>query len=733
MKAKKIYKIVALVLLFIALFIILGISFYAYIVVKDQKLDKSVLENKMIETVKILDCNGSELEYFSSLKQFVPYDKINKNVINAFVSVEDKRFFSHNGLDLKRIIGATINNAKAGSFKEGGSTITQQLVKNALLSNEKTINRKLKEAKLSIELERNYSKEEIIAMYLNTIYFGHSLYGIESASKRLFNKEPKDLSISESAILAGIVKNPLKNSPLNSVENAINRRNLILKLMYEQKYITTKEYSLALEESYTPPTIDSLKNESNSSYTEMVINEASLILNVNESEVLSNGYTIHTFFNKNEQNLLTKTYDAQSLSISNGHKTIMLLDNSTGGITAYISSVGYSPYNYRRCPASTLKPIISYAPALEKGIIVPSSPILDEKTDFDGYSPKNYNDKYLGWTNVNDSLINSSNVCSVKLLKEVGLNNSFELAKDFGISLSPKDGPATALGGTTNGQTIVDILSAYSTIANGGIRKNIGAIKAIYDKNGKRVYCHQENGKRVISEETSYFLTKMLIDCSKNGTAKKLGTLPFEIASKTGTNGNADGNYDAWNVSYTTDYTLACWYGSNDYKKPLPLSVSGGSYPTICARQIWSELPLNNKFSTPNSIKTVQIDSFSLENFHTLTLSNENTPIELTKTIEISNKIRLNESHYFDESIPDDFEVMIGDGEIIIKYTPNNKFNYKIEDSKGNIIYEHKKGLDFVEITLPKPNTNLELYTLVAYVDETIMVKRSHPALVITI
>ena len=733
MNIKKISKIFGLVLLFIVLFIILGASFYVFFVIKDEKLNKNQLESKMIETVKIKDSRGNSLDYYSSVKPFVPYEEISKNVIKAFISVEDKRFYSHKGLDYKRIIGATINNLKAGYFKEGGSTITQQLAKNALLSQEKTIDRKLKEAKLSLEIEKNYTKEEILAMYLNTIYFGNSRYGIDSASKKLFNKSPNELTLGESAILAGIVKNPLKNSPLNSVENAINRKNLILGLMLEQNLITEEEYHIALKEGYAIPKESNTTKHTNTSYTEMVISEASNILGISEIELVSSGYEIHTFYDENAQNILNNAYYSENLMVENAEKSFMLVDNKSGGIIAYISSVSYSPFIYRRCPASTLKPIVSYAPAIEKGLVLPDSPILDEKQDFYGYSPNNFNNSYLGWTDVRETLKSSSNACSVKLLDMVGQDYAFNLARNFGISLAPNDSLATALGGTTYGQTIIELLTAYSTLSNGGIKKNISSIMAIYDKQGKELYSYKGDEKRVVSEETAHFLTEMLLDCAKDGTAKKLQSLPFEVASKTGTNGNKDGNFDAWNISYTLDYTLSSWYGSKNNKESLPLAVTGGSFPTLASKFIWSQLPKPKAFTTPNGIKTTQIDSYSLNNFHILTLANENTPIECIRSIETSSKYAIPTSNYFDNAIPNDFKVQIGDGEIIISYSPSPKFSYKVENSLGNVVCEHKKGLDKVEIFLPKPNNSFELYSLIAYVDDTILVKRSRPELVITI
>ncbi len=725
MKTKKFFKIVLLVLLFSLVFIILGGGFYAFFVTKDVKLDKNALEDATYAQVALFDANKEKMEYFSSYKSGVNYDEISPYAVYAFVSLEDKRFFEHSGIDVKRTIGALLNDIKAGYFKEGGSTITQQLAKNALLTQEKTIQRKLKEAKLAIEIEKNFSKEEIITKYLNTIYFGHSLYGISDASKRLFNKHPSQLTLGESAILAGIVKNPLKNSPLNSVENAIQRRNLVLKLMLNQGYITESEYETATREIYVKPEINERKN---TPYAQAVIMESARILGVSEREVITNGYKIYTYFDENEQKALDLAYDSEDLAVDGALRTLALADLKSGGITAYASNVNYSPFEFRRQGASTLKPFLAYAPALEEGLILPDSPILDERYEFCGYSPRNYQNNYLGWTSVRNSLATSSNACSLKLTSLVGIDYALSVGKKFGLTFDGADGLASVLGGTTKGQAITELLNAYCTIGRGGIETSTSFIKAIYDKHGNAIYEHKSGEKRAIKEETAYFLTDMLMSATQTGTAKKLGSLPFQIASKTGTNGNESGNFDAWNISYTSEKALAVWYGSENYKTPLPLSVTGGSYPTISARCVFSSLKQPNNFAEPESIYYAEIDSYSYENSHILALASENTPTFYRKSIILSDKNHIQTSDYFDGALPNDFSVLDGDGETYISFTPNPKFCYKVENSKGNIVCETKKGSDKANFALSKPmNFGVELYYLVAYTDDGIEIKRSSP------
>lgn len=729
MKTKKILKIISIVLLVMLIFIILGATFYVFSCINGLKLDKNAIESKYFETTKIEDENGKLINNFSTPNEFVPYEEINKTTIDAFISVEDKRFFEHAGLDFRRIVGATINNLKAGSLKEGGSTITQQLIKNKMLSQEKTIERKITEAKLSIDAEKEYTKEEILTYYLNGIYFGNSFYGINAVSLGLFNKKPINLTLSESAIIAGIVKNPLRYSPLNSLENAVKRRNLVLSLMLEQKRITITQYNNAVNEEILLYARNETRSNGNDykSYIDLVTYEASQILGIDEKNLTYGGYKIITYFNKNEQKTVEMAYESNDLQVKNSEKTILLVNNRNNSITAYKSSVGYSPFVYRRSPASTIKPLCSYAPAFESNLVMPHSPILDEKITVNGYSPKNYNNQYLGWTTVKDSLAQSSNACSLKLMNEVGKPYAFATLEKFGIKLAPQDGLAVALGGTTFGVTPIEITRAYACIANEGKIGSLSTVKAIYDKNGKALYERKPDEKQIISKETAYFLTHSMMETVKTGTAKKLHSLPFQIASKTGTNGDSKGNYDAWNISYTTNHTLSVWYGSKDYNVTMPLEISGGSYPTLVARYVFSNLPHATNFHLPSGVNYAEIDTYTLKNQHLLQLASKDTPLEYKKVILIKDDFSLDESNYFSDALPKDFAVSLGDGECFITFSKSQKFNLVLTSLNGNVISKHEKGSGKVELILPKPTFGINVYFLKAYTEDNVLVETSPP------
>ncbi|NCA67917.1 MAG: hypothetical protein EOM87_07640, partial [Clostridia bacterium] len=355
--------------------------------------------------IAVFDNRGIELSGNSDY--YIEYDDIPKNLINAFISIEDKRFYKHNGLDYKRIVGSAVSNVKSGSFSEGASTITCQLIKNTHLSSDKTLSRKLKEAKLALEVERNYSKEDIITMYLNVIYFGNSVYGAGRAARVFFDKDAKALTLEEAASLAAVVVNPSKYSPLINYEANKERRKTILRLMYEQEYISESDYLEASKKDLF--IVGNTMSHNTQSYKQNAIDEACRLLNMNNLEILDSGIKVYTYCDSDKQQILYSALTNKNLLVKNSNGKLpdtaaMLVDNNTAGINAYYSSVYYMVDNFRRQPGSIIKPIAVYGAALEKGVLLPSTPILDEPTDFEGYSPKNYNDNYMGWVNARSAL-----------------------------------------------------------------------------------------------------------------------------------------------------------------------------------------------------------------------------------------------------------------------------------------------------------------------------------------
>ena len=718
-KTRKFVKISTIVFLIMTLFIILGGVFYFIYVTKSVKID-DFAPNMEIATTTILDADKNEINYPSNMHVIASYNEISPYIINAFVAFEDKRFFEHHGIDWRRVLKAGYNNVKAGYTKEGGSTITQQLVKNAMLTSEKTIERKLKEMKLARQLEKRYTKEEIITFYLNTIYFGSGIYGITSACEKIFDKKPSEITLAEGAMLAAIVKNPLKNSPLNDVENSIQRRNIVLKVMLNEGYISSQEYETSIQEGYVKPA----KTHKNAhlSYSSSVVSEASHILGIEEKEVVSEGLIIETYFNRELQDVIFNGVES-SLKITDVDYSILLADNASGGITNYVSNLAYSPYEFNRQPASTIKPIVSYAPALNANYIIPDCPILDNSCDFQGYSPKNYKNIYAGWTNVRNAVKDSSNIVSVKILQGIGVDYGKDIAEKMGLKLNDKDGLPVALGGLTDGVTPIDLTTGYMTLANYGKRKNIGFIKKIIDKKGKTLYYHDNSGEQAISEESAYLMTDMLISTAKSGTAKKLAGLPFQVASKTGTTGIEGSTYnsDAWNMSYTMSNTLCVWYGNADMKHPMGENITGGGYPTLCAKFVLENLNSPIDFYKPKSVKYVDIDEFMLKNYNKLELASETTPKEYVRSILATDNYKMEYSTFFNDAIPGDLSVVTDNGEIEISFTTSAPFIYKIKSLDGRIdtTFEAQGMVNYIDY---EPKFGMNEYYVAVYTKDGVLV-----------
>lgn len=623
------------------------------------KLDKSeVITDKADITLYAADNKEITNE---NISRYVKYADISPNIINAFVALEDKRFFRHNGIDYYRSVGALVNNLKAGYKKEGGSTITQQLAKNTLLSNEKTIIRKIKELKLAKDIEKQFSKKEILEMYLNAIYFGNGIYGIDSACKNYFNKSTSDITISEGAYLAGIVKSPKNYSPLNNIDKSTKRKNIVLKIMYEQGILSENDYENNLTYVYQKP--EEKNFDLITPYYRNAIIESSQLLGIDEKELMQNGYKIYTHYDENAQKILYNAFLSGEYECKNENGNIasyssMLSNNKNGGIVAYYCNFYDSLYNFRRQPASAIKPIVVYTPALESNKYTTATPVCDEKININGYSPENYAGKYLGWTDVQTALKVSSNAVSINLLNAVGIDYSKIIAQKMGIEFDKNDnGLSIGLGGMASGVNFSEISSAYMCLANNGIYTKNTFIRAIYDKNNNLVYSSLPlyTNQQVISKETAYLVTDMLCGVANEGTARKLSTLDITIAGKTGTNSfpKSKNNLDAWCMSYTPQVTTCVWYGALDNTLECAVATTGGNYPAMLSNYIYRSLNLENlQFDVPEGIISLSIDDYALQNDHALYLSNMFTPEECIKKVNFDIDNAPNDySPYFDLDI----------------------------------------------------------------------------------
>lgn len=615
---KKSIKIISLIIgCFIIILLALTLSINALL--STEKLDDKKLIN-LDRTVIYYDCNGEIFLEESNGVSITQTQKIPTHTKNAFIAIEDKRFFSHRGIDYRALVRATINNVKSLKIKEGASTISQQLIKNTHLSSEKTISRKLKEIKLTKELEKKYSKDEILEKYLNTIYFGGNCYGITSAAKYYFNKKCEDLNVNESAVLAAIIKAPSNYSPTLNMENCFKRKQLILKEMLKQGFIDQITYEENINRKIELNS--NLDNENNQYYNYKTLVQGDVNKILEKSPYKKGEINIRTTYNANAQKIIDDCL--KDFSEINCDKSVILISKN-GEILAYSSSCGEV---YRQL-GSLIKPIAVYAPAIENDVINPQTLLLDEKTDFNGYSPSNFNEKYYGYISVNDSLAKSSNVCSVKILNYSGITPSVNALNKVNIKTDESDkNLSLALGATKYGATLKQITCAYNVFLNDGYFVKPTMVDEIKNDN-KTFYKKTPVKTRVFSSATTSLMNEMLRNVVNNGTAKKLDNCKQNLYAKTGTVGNKNGNSDAYTVSYNGDYVLGVWFGAKNNEQLFSNEITGGTLPAILSANFWQEFykdkPLPDKIQDKD-ILVVSLDKISYEQENKIVLADENTP-----------------------------------------------------------------------------------------------------------
>ena len=570
-------------------------------------------------------------------RTWVSISELQPSTVYAFISAEDARFFEHEGVDVIRIAGAIVADIKAGSYVQGASTISQQLIKLSHLTSEKTISRKAEEAALAYEMERQYSKEDILEMYLNYVYFGGGYYGIEAAAEGYFGVHASDLTLDQSAMLAGILKSPSGYAPHINYAASINRRNNILRLMRDYGYITDDEKKQA---SARRPTILHDKNEEYSGYyTDAVTKSAAALMGITVDELIRGGYSIYSAMDSDIQHYCEEMFkNGELFPAEDSEAAIVVLEPSTGMVVAMVGGRSYTggisfnrATDIRRQPGSVIKPVIAYAPAFEYLNYTAADMILDEETTFADYTPSNYGNKYYGWVTVREAVTKSLNVPAVKTLSAVGVYRAKDFAKRCGIEFDDTDDSlALALGGFTYGVSPLQIAGAYSCFASGGIYNTPTLIKKITDRNGLTVYEYRQDSRRVMSEANAYILTSMLKSVVTEGTGHRLNTLDIPIAGKTGTVGLANGNRDAWMAGYTPEYTAVVWQGyDSDRLGLLPSSATGGTYPALMLYELFNHIYPDGRsgdFEKPESVKQYSIDAKTLKKQHKVVLANAMTP-----------------------------------------------------------------------------------------------------------
>ncbi|MBQ0017002.1 MAG: transglycosylase domain-containing protein, partial [Clostridiales bacterium] len=721
---KKTVKTIVFVLFSLAL--IFTITACAYLINVNSKLSFDENTIKEINTeIHIFDNDNNELKTENGKNSVVSLSSLPSYVPASFISIEDKNFYTHKGINYKRILKALYTNLITHSATEGASTISQQVIKNTHLTSEKTLDRKIKELLLTKKMEKTLTKNDILETYLNAIYFGSGAYGLNNASKIYFDKEAKDLTIEESAMLAGMIKSPKTYSPLLNPEKCLKRRNLVLSEMLKDNVITETQYQNAVS---TPINIcEGIKNNKNL-YTNAFLKEACELLNTCEKQLALNNFYIFSYYDLDSQNALKNSVNNLDFYHKNNSGNIadscaIILDNKTGGILAFGGKSDYDLVNMTRSPGSSIKPILVYAPALENGVISPISPILDEQTSFGTYSPQNVGGIYYGYVSATKSVEKSLNIPAIKIMEATGLEKSKQMAKNCGIKFDKLDkNYAIALGGMTNGTTVKELVNSYLPFSNNGKFINASFIKKICDKNGNVIYKNPNDEKQVMSEETAYLMTEMLISGVKNGTSSRLSSLPYQVAGKTGTVGikNTNFNSDVWSVAYTTDYTIGVWLGNSTGKEEYRLegSNNGGTYCSSMLKDIFEGVykhkPLPKNFEKPDGVVEVNLDSQELENNHKLMLADTNTPESFITKANFNNKFKPTlVANSFDELKAIEITVKLEKNTPIISFTALPQVEYKIvrindDETKVVDIIKNKKGL--VEVKDDSTNED-ELYS----------------------
>lgn len=599
-----------------------------FIITKDAKLDESKLINPD-QSIIIVDDDGNVVvnASLSSKNKSVKLENLHDYTIDAFIASEDRTFYSHNGLNYKRMIKAFFKNIAAGSFKEGASTISQQLIKNTHLSQDKTIKRKLNEIKLTKKLERRYSKDEILEMYLNTIYFGHNCYGLQSAAQFYFDKRAEELSLTESATLVGLLTSPNNFSPFKNPEKSLNRRNTVLKSMLTCGYIDEATYNEAIKQPINAK--KPVSGEKNYDYLNAVLDE------LEETGVPVYGLSgckIKTYLKPDLQAKI------ENFEFETDNSVIV---TSQGCVNAYKSTINGA----KRQPGSTIKPLAVYAPAIDEKLINPHTKVLDEKINFGGYSPENYDKKFHGYVSVTEALAHSYNVPAVKTLNALTVPNSEKYLSRMGIKLeNDEKNLSLALGGMKYGLDLHTLADCYSVFPSGGFYSRSRFIKEITTKDGKTIYKNYGYQNRVFSDGACSLINGMLLETTKSGTAKKLKNYPYDIASKTGTCGTEEGNTDAYAISYTAEHTIGVWLGDKNNKK---LSITGGGAGCGYVKEILNYLYSSHspqKLNVSSGTEEISIDVDEYNENNKIVLSDPLSPKLNQMSIRVLSGAKPNET-----------------------------------------------------------------------------------------
>lgn len=564
------------------------------------------------------ESHGAERRYWVPLSEISPY------LIQSTLAVEDRNFYDHNGFDTKRIIGAIVSDTIAMAKVQGASTITQQYAKNLFLDSEKTWSRKAKEALYTLRIEDHFSKDEILEGYLNTIYYGHGMYGIQAASHYYFHKDAKDLSLAEASLLAGIPKGPGIYSPLVSKKNAKERQAIVLNSLKETSQLSAEQAKETLALTDRLPIYGSLITEKKQEapyFLDAVNHELRHVLKGNEELIRQGGLKVYTTFNSKQQAIAVEAIAKHVQPEGDFQAALIAMNPHNGMVKALIGGTNYEHSSFNRAtqalrqPGSTIKPLLYYT-ALEKGF-TPSTTLRSEVTTFsfeggkEEYTPHNFNNRYANESiTLAQALAVSDNIFAVKTHLFLGENELVKAVKRFGLTTPMAKVPSLALG--TSGVKPLEMTNAYNLFANGGKKVKPYFITKVTGRDGEVLYQKKLERTKVLKQEDAYVMTQMLtgvFDKKLNGYASVTGASIAPKLSRPYAGKSGSTEYDSWMIGYTPQLTTGVWTG---YDRSQKIETKQDK---IAAKEIWAsfmEQSLEDEpvkeFKQPKNIVAVEID-----------------------------------------------------------------------------------------------------------------------------
>ena len=541
-------------------------------------MDAAINRTRLPSTT-ILAENGNEVQSFGTVySEIIRSEELPQYVIDAIVWTEDRRFYEHFGFDIVSFARAMITNLFAGRFAQGGSTLTQQVAKNLFLTNKKTINRKTQELLLAFWLEHKFTKEQILTLYLNRVYFGNGAYGIEAASQKYFQKTSRDLNILEAAVLAGMLKAPSRYNPIASKTRALERAKVVLNIMRENNLLSNRDYLRALDMPLGSEKPTKVKN--GAYFADFALSEITARIGEQESDIYALTTLDQNLQEKASAVLQNEIAAAKDKNVSQG--AVVILDKN-GAVKALVGGINYNQSQFNRAvqalrqPGSAFKFFV-YLTAIHQGL-TPKDIIEDKPLIIKDWRPENHDKKYYGEVTLREAFAKSLNLAAIRLAQKVGVKKIIQLAKKLGISTPLENDLSLALG--TSSVKVIDMAAAYATVANGGLAVFPYSIEEVYTNDGFQLYQRDsDEDRRLLSAEETDLMKKLMREVLKTGTGRS-AALGREAFGKTGT---SQDHRDAWFIGFDDNLICAVWVG-NDDNTPMK-GVYGSGLPA----KIWKKI-----------------------------------------------------------------------------------------------------------------------------------------------